>query len=422
MKIWILNHYATPPDTAGSTRHFDFAGEFVKQGNRVSIFASGFNHRTRREERLEGKQNYRRENIGGVEVIWIKTFPYYKGNDWRRVANMLSYGFRVIPLGFRLKETPDVILASSPHPFAVLAGYILSKIKGARFIFEVRDLWPQTFVDIGGYSSKSPVVKLLRILEKFLYQRARKIIVVMPKASDYITESGVPDNKIVYIPHGVSPELFSHSDINLPEELDKTISSLKSKGKLLVGYTGAHGIANALDAIIEAAKLLQDRGVDKVHFLMVGDGADKERLMTKAERCELSNVSFHDSIPKYAMPTLLRAIDVAVRAGRKSGLGRYGILPNKVFDYMASAKPIVWTRNSINNPVAEANCGITVPPEDPEQMAKAIMELCDLSDKERQEMGTRGYEYVMKYHSVPILANRLLEVIEDVKQRKNSAE
>ena len=415
MKIWIVNHYARSPDTPGGTRHFDFATELVKRGHQVSIFTSSFGHRTRKEERLEGKQNYRRENVDGVEFIWVRTFPYYKGNDWRRVVNMLSYSFRVIPLGLRFKERPDVILASSPHPFAGLAGYILARLKRARFIFEVRDLWPQTLVEFGGYSNRSSVVKLLRVLEKFLCQRAKKIVLLAPKASDYITRLGIPTSKIVYIPNGVDPKLFSDTSAKLPSEIGELISGLKSEGKILVGYAGAHGIANALDTIIEAAKLLQDEEVNKVHFLLVGDGPEKGRLVGKAESWRLSNISFFEPIPKYAIPTLLRAIDIAVRSGRKSGLGKYGISTNKGFDYMASVKPIVWTNNSINSLVAEANCGISVLPEAPKEMAKAIMALCDLGRKERQEMGMRGYEYVMKYHSVPVLADRLLEAIEDVK-------
>ncbi|MBA7655671.1 hypothetical protein ES703_63578 [subsurface metagenome] len=413
MNIWILNHYVNTPDTPGGTRHFDFARELVKRGHQVTIFASGFSHRTRREERLEGKQSYRRQNIDGVEFIWLRTTPYYGGNDWRRVLNMLSYSFRVVPAALKLKESPDVILASSPHLFAGLAGWLLAKLKRARFIFEVRDLWPETFVEIGGYSSKSLMVKLVRGLEKFLYQRARKIVVLLPKASEYITGLGIPSNKIVYIPNGISPELFSDTSAKLPQELDEIISGLKSEGKLLVGYTGAHGIVNRVDTIIEAANLLQDTEVHRVHFLLLGDGPEKKRLVGKAESGGPRNVSFYESIPKYAMPTLLRAIDIAVRSGTKSNLGGYGISPNKVFDYMAGARPIIWTKNSVNNPVAEADCGISVPPEEPEELARAILKLCDLSEKERQEMGMRGYEYVMKYHSVPVLADRLLEAIED---------
>jgi len=415
MNIWILNHYAGAPDTAGSTRHFDIARELVRHEYGVTIFASGFSHRTRKEERLEGKQNYRRENIDGVEFIWLRTTRYFGGNDWRRVINMLSYSFRIIPVALRLKENPEVILASSPHPFAGLAGWFLAKLKRAKFIFEVRDLWPETFVEVGGYSNKSIVVRLLRVLEKFLYQRAEKIVVLLPKASDYITRLGILSNKIVYIPNGISPESFSDTSAKLPQELGEIISDLKSKGKLLVGYTGAHGIANALDTIIEAAEVLQDQGIDKVHFLLVGDGPEKQGLAEKAGGLRLSNISFFDSIPKYAIPALLRVIDIAVLSMKKSDLYKYGMSINKLFDYMASAKPIIWTSNSVNNPVAEANCGISVLPENPEQMAKAIMVLCDLSDDERRELGMKGYDYVMKYHSVPVLADKLLEAIEDVR-------
>ena len=408
----MLDHYANAPDTAGSTRHFDFAREIIKQGHRVSIFCSGFNHRTRKEERIKGKQIWRRENIDGVEFIWIKTSPYHKGNDWRRVVNMLSYSFCVIPVGIRLRETPDVILASSPHPFTGLAGYILAKIKGARFVFEVRDLWPQVFVDIGGYSNKSLVVKLLRVLEKFLYQKARKIVVTMPKASAYITRLGIPESKIAYIPQEVSLDLFSNPDARLPEELGKIVTGLKLEGKLLVGYTGAHGIADAPNTIVEAAKLLRDKGIDRVCFLLVGFGAEKEKLIRMARSWGLDNISFFEPIPKYAMPALLRAVDIAIITKKKADFYKYGISFLKLFDYMVCAKPIVWAVNSEDNPVSDVNCGIIVPPENPEAMATAIMELCDLSDEERQEMGMRGYEYVVKYHSVPVLASTLLKVLE----------
>jgi glycosyltransferase involved in cell wall biosynthesis len=415
MNIWTLNHYATPPDIPGGTRHFDFARELGKRGHKVSIFASGFSHRTRREERLKGRQNYRREEISGVEFIWLKTFPYYKGNDWRRVVNMLNYGCRAVLTGLKFKEKPDVILASSPHLLAGLAGWVLAKLKRARFIFEVRDLWPQALVEIGAYREKSLVVALLRVLERFLYRRARKIVVLMPKASEYMTKLGVPAGKVVYIPNGVSPELFSDSSAGLPPELTTTISSLKSKGKLLVGYTGAHGIANALDTIVKAARTLQEEGVNKVHFLLVGDGPERERLRRKAKNWRLNNISFHHSVPKYAVPTLLRSVDIAVIPRKRSGLGKYGTSINKLFDYMASARPIIWGAQLASNPVTSAGCGLSIALENPRQMTEAIVQLSRLSDNERREMGMRGYEYVMKYHAIPVLTDRLLEVMEDVK-------
>jgi glycosyltransferase involved in cell wall biosynthesis len=421
MNIWILNHYATPPDTPGGTRHFDFAKEMGKRGHRVSIFASGFSHRTRREERLEERQGYRREKIGGVEFVWLRTSPYYKGNDWRRVRNMLSYSCRAITTGLRIKEKPDVILSSSPHLLAGLAGWVLAKLKGGRFVFEVRDLWPQALVEIGNYGDKSLVVRLLRALEKFLYRRARKIVVLMPRGSEYMKKLGVPSNKVVYIPNGIDPELFADSSAELPPELTTAISSLKSQGKLLVGYTGAHGRANALGTIIKAARTLQERKMDKVHFLLVGDGPERERLIRKAEDWKLNNISFYRSVPKYAMPALLGSIDIAVIPRKRLGLGKYGTSINKLFDYMASARPVIWGAKLARNPVSSAGCGLSIALENPRQMTEAIVQLSRLSDNERREMGMRGYEYVMKYHSIPVLTDRLLEVMEEVTGESNRA-
>jgi glycosyltransferase involved in cell wall biosynthesis len=327
---------------------------------------------------------------------------------------MLSYAFRVIPLGLKLKEKPDVVLASSPHPFAGLAGWILAKLKGAAFIFEVRDLWPQTFVEIGGYSDKSPIVVLLRMLERFLYQRARKIVVLLPRASDYITGLGIPVDKIVYIPNGVRPELFSEAFVELPQEMETFISNMKSRGKLLAGYTGAHGTADGLDTIIEAARQLQDKGADKIHFLLVGEGPEKPRLTAVAHNYKLNNINFFSPIPKKAMPRLLNTLDIAIVILKKSTLWEYGTSKNKLFEYMICALPVIWAINSASDPVAEAGCGITVPPEDPQAMAEAILRICGMSEEERRQMGMRGHEYVLKYHATPVLTGQLLEVMQDV--------
>jgi glycosyltransferase involved in cell wall biosynthesis len=412
VNIWIIAHYANPPDRPGSTRHYDFARALIKQGHKVTIFASSFHHRTRKDERLEAKQTYRRQTINDVNFIWIKASPYYGGNDRRRVINMLSYALRVIPLGVGIRERPDVIWASSPHPFAGLAGYILSRLKRVRFIFEVRDLWPEVFVQIGGYSSKSPVVRSLGVLEKFLYRQANIIIVLMPRASEYITGLGIPANKICYVPNGVNPELYANNSADLPRDLDIRLTDLRTSGKVLVGYTGAHGIHDSLDTIIEAAKSLQEKGIDIIHLLLVGDGAEKQRIVKKAESLGLNNITFFTFVPKNTMPGLLRALDIAIMCRKKSTLYQYGMSTLKLWDYMMCARPIVCALDSVNNPVADADCGITVPPEAPEKLANAIVQLCNLSDDERQAIGIRGREYVMKYHSTPVLANKVLDAIQ----------
>lgn len=411
MRIWILNHYATPTDMPGLTRHFDFAKELTRRGHQVSIFASSFAHTTRRNDRLKRCQQWSNETIDGVEFWWLRTFPYHHGNDWRRVVNMLSYSLRVPMLGLWLRPPPHVILASSPHPFAGLCGYVLARVRGSGFVFEVRDLWPQTLVDIGGYSPRSPVVRALAVLERFLYRRADRVVVLGPMASQHVRSFGVPEQNIVHIPNGVDAEMFEEASAVLPCELQELVSKLKSDGKFVVGYAGAHGIANALDTLIEAAVLVRDKCGGSVHFLMVGDGPEKKRLVEYARELGLDNISFFGSIPKKAVPRLLANLDVAVISWRRSSLYRYGTSSNKLLDYMMSARPVVWAIDSPYDPVACAGCGITVPPEAPSRLADAIVEIGKMTKEQRQEMGMRGYEYVMEHHSTRALAAQLLNVL-----------
>ena len=191
MRIWIFNHYATKPDES-ATRHYDFGKELIKKGHKITIFASAFSHYKSKIKYLEPNEKWREEEIvEGLRFIWIRTFPYNK-NNWRRFMNMISYSWRAFWIARKLKEKPDVIIGVCVHPFAAYIGYLLSKKKKSRFFFEVTDLWPQILVDMGIFSNRSPVTLSLRVLEKFLYKRAEKIITLWPYAHRYITNLGIP--------------------------------------------------------------------------------------------------------------------------------------------------------------------------------------------------------------------------------------
>jgi len=411
MNIWILNHYALAPDAPGLTRHFDFGAELVRRGHRVRILASGFNNLTLTEERLQPRERCRVETVEGVDFVWVRS-TRYRRNDWRRVVNMLSYTVRVVPLALRLEEKPDVVLASSPHLFAGLAGWLLARAKGARFVFEVRDLWPEALVQVGGFSKRSPAAFCLRALEKFLYRRASKVITVMSNTADYMGSRGIPPARIVCIPHAVSPALFLQTERKLPGRMEELLSGLKRQGKLLVCYAGLHGVGNDVDSVVGAAGILRDSGADGVHLLLVGDGTEKARLEKEARERGLANVTFCEPVPKLAIPRLLSLVDIVVKPRRRSGLTRYGISPGKTFDYMMSGTPVVWAGSAQpDDPVAAARCGISVSSQSAEEMADAILRLCALSESERREIGLRGREYAMRHHAVPVLASRLLQAL-----------
>lgn len=408
MNIWIFNHYAHAADVPGGTRHYDLARELVRRGHHTTIFASSFHHNRHQEMKLAPGERWKVEDVAGTRFVWIKTFPY-QSNDWRRVLNMVSYMVCAWSLGRNAPETilktgkPDVIIGSSVHLLAVFAAYRVAKHHGAKFIMEVRDLWPQTIIDLGEMSERNPVTKILQFLERFLYQRAERIIVLAPGMGEYISDRGIIKEKITWISNGVDLSRFKEfAAQDLPDNAFKVM------------YLGAHGQANALDVLLDAAKVAQDQGHREIEFILVGDGPEKPRLVERAKELGLTNMKFCDPVPKTKVSKTLGEATAAVFVLNDLPLYRYGISLNKLFDYMAAEKPLILAGYPVNNPVKQARCGLTVPPRNPEALAEAIIELSRMPKEEREAMGRRGREYVEKYHAIPVLADKLIQCIKEL--------
>lgn len=401
--LWILNHYAISPDMSGGTRHFDLARELVKKGHEVTIFASGFDHHTRQYLKIKPGEKMRVEEYDGVRFVWVNTIPYTK-NDWRRVLNMLSYGWRVLRCSRGLPK-PDAVIGSSMHPFAALAGWWLARRYKAKFIFEVRDLWPQTAVDMGAMKKNSLPAKLLYAWEKFMYDKAKKIIVLLPYAKDYVASRGINPEKVFWLPNGVNLERFDHpAPLEEGSEVAEVFEQYRDKFKVV--YTGAHGVPNGLDVIVEAARLIQEKS-ENIHFILIGEGTEKSRLKEKAQSLGLTNITFCEPIPKQAIPSALLAADCLVYSIPAFNIYRYGVSLNKSFDYLASAKPVVMAGNPQNNIVEEANAGIAVEPENPEALAEAIIKIYELPEEKRIELGENGRQYVEQFYNIKNLAKNL---------------
>lgn len=403
-RIWILNHYAISPDMAGGTRHFDLAKELVKKGYDVTIFASGFDHVTKKFLKVSQKDLFRTEVHEGVKFAWLNTFPYEK-NDWRRIVNMISYYFKVLKVSKKF-ERPDVIIGSSMHFFAPLAGWRLAKRFGSRFIFEVRDLWPQTAVDMGAIKENSIPARVLYAWEKFMYDRAEKIIVLLPDAKNYIISRGIPEEKIVWIPNGVNLERFD-TELPVDENLEVFKAFKKYDKKFKVVYAGAHGPANGLELVIETAELLRD--VEDIQFILIGDGTEKSKLMDMAREKRLDNISFLPPVPKSLIPVVLKKADLLLHCLKQMDVFKYGISPNKMFDYLASGRPIILSVDSSNKTIEEAGAGIIVPPSNPKLLAEGILKIKSLPEEERKRMGENGRQYVEKYYDMKKLAEKMIK-------------
>ncbi len=400
LNIWILNHVALKPTDSGITRHYDLSKYMLKKGNKITIFASSFLAYQFRW-RNPNKKNYS-EDVNGITYEWLWTLPY-KGNGVRRVFNMISYFFTSIFRGAFMKEKPDVIVGSSVHLFACLAAYFLSKIKKARYVIEIKDLWPRTLIDFGAMSEKHPAAIMFGMIEKFVYKKAERIIVSLPGAPDYMESLGVDKSKIYYIPNGI--DLSRRGELEKDSILAKDIEEIKLKHKKVAMYVGAHGMANSLYTIVNSAEYMQE---DEMAYVFIGDGPERDKLKESAKK--YSNVYFFEGVPKdQVLPTLALA-DVLMVSMLNTSLYRFGISLNKLNDYLLAGKPILFAGNVRNNIVESANAGITVPPEDPKAFSEGLKTLLTLDEEERQNLKQSAYQYLDENHNIEKLADKFLNV------------
>lgn len=405
MKIWIIHQHARPPSKPGHTRPFDYAKALQNLGHEVFIITSSFNHVNKLHEWLRPNEKYKLMICEGVPFLWIKT-PGYSGNTVGRIWDMLVFSVQLWRrLGFDLLPNPDIIIGSSPPPFGVVIGQHIASRLGIPFILDVRDLWPETLVQLGGYSKFNPFVLILKLAELYMYRTANHIVTVLPNAAEYFVERGGKMESISWLPNGVDTTLIGGS---LPRTLGST--------PFVVAYAGAFGIANAIDSMLEAANILRVKGYTKndIEIRFIGDGPEKPRLISLAKSLGLTNVVFDDPVPKLDVFKVLLAADALILTLKDIDLYKYGMSVNKLYDYMATGRPVIFGSRMGNNPVREAKAGVTVDPEDSRAMAEAMIELSKTSKSELQAFGERGRQYVLANHEISGLSKKLDKIIREL--------
>ncbi|WP_188973429.1 glycosyltransferase family 4 protein [Deinococcus aerolatus] len=410
MKILLVNQYAIPPQQAGPMRHFTLARELVQLGHDVTIVASSFDHVTRQETRLRPHEKHQVELIDGVRFLWLRT-PPYSGNGLARIWNMLVFTARVWQgMGAQSLGRPDVIIGSSPHLFGALGAEIRARHLRVPFVLEVRDLWPQSLVDLANMSERHPIVLALEVIERYLYRRARRIIALLPGASEPMVAKGAKRAKIVWIPNGVDLAILPASNAS-------------PQGAFTLMYAGTHGLANGLDLVLDGAKLLlQDTSSPKVRFILLGDGPNKAHLMERVRAEGLTNVEFLAAVPKNQVYALLQQAHGFLLILKDSPVFRWGVSPNKLFDYFAMGRPVLFGVNTPYNPVAESGAGLTFAPGDPAAFVAAVKELASRSVAERTAMGEAGQKHVREHYDFQRLALKLEATLQDVLRGEGTAD
>jgi len=407
VNILLINH------NAGSNRHgmeyrpFYLARQWVRHGHRVVIVAASFSHARQVSPQTRGSVSI--ENLEGIQYIWLKT-PEYHGNDYKRALNILAFVYAVFrnSSGFVRDFPADIVIGSSTYPLDIIPARRLADKSGAKLVFEVHDLWPLSLIEVGGMSRYHPFVMLLQWAEDYAYRHADRVISMLPKALDYMMAHGMLPAKFAYVPNGIDVEEWESDQAPLPETHRKVVDDLQQSNRFLIGYAGAHGLANALDAVIEAADQLQSQPVT---FVLVGQGPEKSRLQENAVKRGLTNVAFLPPVPKASVPALLDAMDVLYIGLKNATIFRFGVSPNKLIDYMMAGKPIIHAIDAGNDLVAESGCGISIMPEDPAAIASAVLNMSTKPASERDAMGALGKSYVLAHHDYRVLAQRFLEVV-----------
>lgn len=383
--IWIINQYAGSPYHGMTFRTYYLAKNFIKK-HEVNVFSASFSHVMSSPPDVNKNTT---ESIDGIIYHWIKVFKYTQSKSVSRVISMFLFLFKLFFLPTSKINKPDVIIVSSISPLPIWRAYLWSRKYKAKLIFEVRDIWPLSLIELGGFKRSHPFVWLLQKTENFAYKNADYVVSVLPYAFDHMKNHFLDIDRFRYIPNG----------IEIKNQVGNSIINKTFK----VGYAGTIGIANALYYFIEVSKILKDENIE---FHILGSGPEKNRLMELVSSIALNKVIFHDPVSKDQVPVFLQKMDALFIGWHNSNLYRFGISPNKIFDYLLAAKPIINSSGAKNKIIKDAKAGFSVEPENPQAIAEAIMKLSNLTLEERKELGRNGREYVEKHHSYEKLAQQ----------------
>jgi colanic acid biosynthesis glycosyl transferase WcaI len=385
MNLLYISHYFPPEVNAPAARVSEMGSRWTRKGARVTVL-TGFPNHPNGIIPKEYRGKFRQvEAFDGIKVV--RTWMYAAPNKGflKRITNYLSFMASSVLLGARKVGKPDVLIATSPQFFVGLSGYVLSRIKRCKFVFEIRDLWPEEIVAVGAIRNKW-IISFLESIEMFLYRKADLIVAVAQGTIDTLIKRGVPAEKMLLIPNGVSMELFVSE--NRGADVRRKLSY---QDKIVVSYVGTHGMAHRLDTVLQAAELLKSTSPN-IQFLFVGDGAEKSHLIEMAKTLGLTNVSFHDQVSRDWIAAYYQASDICLVPLRAADLFTRNI-PSKIYEIMASRRPIIISTNGESRKMVESSgAGIGVTPEDCAELADAIREMSK-DPEQREKMGLNGYSF-----------------------------
>jgi len=409
MHILLIHQAFVSPMEPGGTRHYEFARHLIEKGHEVTVVASNLSYLTGKSTVRELRL-VRKEILDGVQVLRAYTYSALHRSFIWRVISFFSFMLTSLIAAMRVKHI-DLVMGTSPPMFQAASAWFVSVVRRRPFLLEIRDLWPEFAIGMGVL--RNPIlIYLSQWLERFLYASCGHLLVNSPAYRDYLINKGLPKDKISLIPNGVDPDMFRPDGdgklIRREWDLDR---------RFLVTYSGALGLANDIPTVLRAAQRLRERS--DIRFLLVGDGKERKNLEALARKKSLVNVLFIGSRPKSEMPEILAASDVCIAILQNIPMFRL-TYPNKVFDYMAAARPTILAIDGVIRDIIEkAGGGIFVPPGDDEALAAAILRLYNDRSMARK-MGMNARAYVSKHLNRNHQAAQFVNLVQNVAHKSRS--
>lgn len=411
MKIWLINQYNMPPEYGHLNRHFNFGKYLKRMGHEPTVFVGSFLHNTK-IQMIEDDLLIRRYENADYPYYFIKTSDY-SSSKLKRIYAMYEF-YKNLLKSVKSFDKPDAILGSSAHPLAAVAAIKLARKFGCQSVVEVRDLWPESFVAYGIVSRKNPLLRLLYTGERWIYKNADKLVFTMEGGKDYIIEQGwnadqggsIDINKVYHINNGVDLEVFNYNKENYQFEDEDLENSTTFK----VIYTGSIRLVNNVKSIVDAAFEIKKLGMDRIKFLIYGDGSDRSTLEQYCKENDIDNVVFKGFVDKKYIPYILSKSDLNIIHFEQNKIKKYGASLNKMFEYFASGKPTLSDCEFGYDLINKYKCGVVIDNADAKRMAKEIIKIKELEVAQYSVLCANALSAAKDYDFVN-LSNNLVEIL-----------
>ena len=399
LNILFINHYSITPSKGGASRHYEIGKRLSRNGHDITLIGGCYHHHLKKNISFDSSFEISYED--GIKVIWLRLKKYSNPQGVQRFVNWFAFAVRILLLNKENYKKPDVIYYSSVSLVGVISAFILSRIYRAKFVFEVRDIWPLSIQELKSISKYNPAILLLRLIERFGYKQADLIISTIPGLTKHLSKSGIKDKHSFHSPNGIENKEYPNIYSSVFEEIKE-----KQSTKFVVGYAGSIGTPNGVETLVEAAKVLKAN--KDIFFTIVGDGPRKKDLINLSKKYGLNNIFFADRVPRQEVHQIIESFNIAFHGQSIiTPLYDFGISPNKIADYMLHGKPVINAYSGGEDPVEKYNCGITVPALDHKSVAGSILQFKNMDKELFLKMSANAKDAISIFYDYDVITSRL---------------